>query len=96
MCIYLLLTSVVYVDVNDNILSDQPPVGEGVERVVREDEASQEGRLAREEGHSTRDNHWRGRSLGCNQEKEEHAFQECSCFFQVVLVEETRSVYWSG
>ena len=58
MCTYLLLTSVVYVDVNDNILCDQPPVGEGVERVVREDKASQEVLVAREEGHSTRDNHW--------------------------------------
>merc|ERR1719348_1961156 len=85
----LLLTSVVYVNVNDNILCDQPPVGEGVERVVGEDEASQEVLLAREERHSTRDNHWRGQSLGCKQEKEQHAFQECSCFFQVVLVEET-------
>ena len=78
---YLLLTSVVHIDVDDNALCDQSPVDEGVDRVVRKGDASQEVLVTREEEVSSRDNHWRGRSLGRNQEEEEHAFQEFSCFF---------------
>ena len=84
MCTYLLHTSVVHVDVDDNILCDQPPVGEGVDRVVWKTDASQEVlmRTTRQEVLPSRDDHWGGRSLGCQQEKEgEHAF-----FPQVLLI----------
>ena len=69
MSTYLLLASVVHIDVNDNVLCNQSPVGEGVNRVVRKDKAAKEVP-------SSRDNHWRGGSLGCKQEEEEHALQE--------------------